>query len=102
MQHDSVLFFQAVWSKIQRACQRKMGKQEKWGRNGEGEGETNRQRDWVLGYTTEHQISCSFMLMMMLILASDVSFLFSLKAINEKERHAFNNDLLCFTALSLH
>lgn len=32
VQHDSVLFFQAVWSKIQRACQRKMGKREKWGR----------------------------------------------------------------------
>lgn len=32
VQHDSVLFFQAVWSKIQRACQRKMGKREKRGR----------------------------------------------------------------------
>lgn len=28
-----MLFFQAVWSKIQRACQRKMREREKWGDN---------------------------------------------------------------------
>lgn len=80
LQHDSVLFFQAVWSKIQESLstenerarevgeKRERGRRIDWGRE--------RERDGVVGYTTHQWISCSFvLLLMLLIIASDVSHL---------------------------
>lgn len=96
LQHDSVLFFQAVWSKIQRACQRKMREREKWGRRQRERGrpidrKTAREREGGGLYNAPVNIIHSFVpLLLLLIMASDVSHLVLSESDMKKRQHAFN------------